>query len=54
MDKDWKEFEIAVADFLKAADPNNKVNHNVYLPDTHPRNEDKEICLRNYALWISS
>jgi len=37
MDTGWKEFEVAVADFLKAADPNNNVNHNVYLPDKHTK-----------------
>lgn len=37
METDWKEFEIAVADFLKATDPNNIVNHNVYQPDKHTK-----------------
>lgn len=39
----WKEFEIAVANFVKALDPNAEVKHDVNLADVHtekPRQRD--------------
>jgi hypothetical protein len=40
---EWKQFEIAVAEFLRALDPNAKVTHDARLPDLHtgrPRQRD--------------
>jgi len=34
-DPKWKQFEIAVAQFVSALDPNAKVTHNAQLPDKH-------------------
>jgi len=40
---EWRQFEVAVAEFLRAVDPTAKVTHNVTIPDAHtgePRQRD--------------
>lgn len=47
--KDWEKFEIAVANFVAALDPQADVRHNVLLPDRntgHPRQRDVWIEAR--------
>lgn len=45
---DWKEFEIAVARFVEALDPQSRVTHDVKLPDIHTN------TLRQRDVWIEA
>lgn len=45
---EWKEFEVAVARFVKALDPNASVTHNVRLPDIHTG------TVRQRDVWIEA
>lgn len=47
-DPKWKQFEIAVADFVSALDPNAKVTHDAQLPDKHTGK------LRQRDVWIET
>jgi hypothetical protein len=47
-DPKWKQFEIAVAQFVSALDPNAKVTHNAQVPDKHTGK------LRQRDVWIET
>ncbi len=45
---DWKKFEIAVAKFVEALDPNAKITHNAKLPDIHTD------TIRQRDVWVEA
>jgi len=45
---EWKQYEMAVSNFIQALDPNAKVRHNIQTPDKHT---DR---LRQRDIWIEA